>query len=414
MGFRRAIKSKVEELKDYLEKEEEETGRIIAEQILEEELEEEEPEEGFRDSKKDMLSLKESIRKLDHIRWFLDHQKGYTWNGCEEEVRLLGRLMKEPGKNREEIIENYLLILRRFLNDPFRTFIILDDADEAAGKASSIDRFFVLIDNMPVPIGFLRRFDRKLVSSYGNTFERNRKALLARVRTLCARAGSAAVPDPSDAASYQGKAGGFVFFGACLMAALLIMSCIDILGSHYRPGFEFLKRYLPGTRTFIQILGAEYNLRWYLFCGGMAALSLLIVFLLLITVIRTASRYINIKNDIYIPAKKKQELEETFEQEVPQDIDLLESIIRKGFEPAAPVQTLRTHDYREKVRMIEEMESFGEKDLKKPVTAGGRFLLVIGILMIAWFSSRFTGLLPETVNGQWTAEGYVVEYDFNE
>ena len=414
MGIRRGIKDKVEQLKDYLEREEEETDRLIAEQILLEELEEEEEtEEEVRRRKPDRRSLREAVRSLEHIRWFLDHQKGYVWRDGGEDIRTLRHLMKDTEENREEIIETYLQILRTFLNDPFATFIILDDADEEAGKASSIDRFFVITDGMPVPLGFVRQFDKKTVSGCADAFERDRKAMRARAQALLERVKSIPVQDPEKTLAGQKKAGGFIFFAACISAVLLILAGIDILRSHYRPGVEFVKRYLPGEETFLQILKAEYNLRWYLFCAGMAALTLFMVFLVLVTVLRTVSRYINIKTHVDLPARKKQDLMNVFGRELPQDIDLLYGIILKGFDPDTPVQAMRSHDYREKVQMIDELECSEEEGMKKPVTAAGRILVIFCVLLVLWFAGKTAGLLPDTTYGQWAAEGYVTEYDLN-
>ncbi len=415
MGIRNAIRGKVEELRDYLEKEEKETDRIIVRQILEEEMEDEleDAASGRYDTNTSDLSISGSIRSLDHIQWFLEHQNGYDWKDGKEEIQVLSRLMKDRKKNRQEIIEVYLQILRRFQNDPFRTFIILDDADETAAKGSSIDRFFVVVDKMPVPIGFVRQFDRNMAMDLEDAFDRKKQALKSSAEELYGRVREAVVPEQGDVRSYQRKAAVYIFISACLSAALLILCCMDIVSSHYRPGVEFLRRYLPDVRTCLQILKAEYNLRWYLVCGGMAGISAVVFLLLLISVFRTASRYISAVQNIRLPAEKKEDLEMTFGQDLKMDIDLLDSIVRKAFDRDIPVQKMKAHDYRDKVQMIQEIESLDLSGQKPPVSAGGRFLQVICMVLIAWFICRSAGILPDTEYGRWAATGYVEEYDLN-
>lgn len=126
--------------------------------------------------------IQTAIRKMDHIRWFLNHVDEYNLHGEENEIKAMRKMMNNAQKNEQEIRARYDKLVHQISNDPFSDGFVFHGDKSANGlKCKTFGAYFLVISGAAVPIAFAREYG-------GSEFRSGIEKLKAKSKIIKAKA----------------------------------------------------------------------------------------------------------------------------------------------------------------------------------------------------------------------------------
>ena len=318
-------------------------------------------------------SLSDAVRKLDHIRWFLNNSEKYRMNGLEKELRDLRKMMNNPQKNETELVAGYEKLIHKFQNDPFAETFIFDKEMEADVRSSDFGAYFIIVSGTPVALEFARQYKGTDYINGLKSFRTKYEMMAKKIQRYHNEISAATLPSGQSAKT--GKAVAFV------VAAVLLL--------FFLRAWFFSRFQGYGLFHFWNVLKDNHMALWRVLAAipsvshpaGYAAvmiiygLILLCVIILVINLCKTV-RNIAVTGKRKTLGKKKRKLEYVFEKTIP---DSLKSVMEKMHQYTAgkcKTLVLTKHNYHSSVCEIQNLKNVKSvKARRNLVTDGGKTAL---------------------------------------
>lgn len=326
--------------------------------------------------------IKTAIQKQNHIRWFLNHAKGYKWSGSDAPVQELRSYFSNWKTNRSLIEQKYETLVQTFQNNPFEKLIVLND-NKSVFESENFENYFIKVEGAMVPVGFAREYKGWECDNGFQNFEKLKDKFLKRIENLKnTNAGKSG--NGTDEAGRLLKLGkrfqvwGFIF--------LIIFVGIDqelIKAANLGLFWDFFEKL--GFNP-VKIMGAYTGgnpvIHNYMTYAGMVAGACLIAIILAFCVLRAFFRCKSLKKRVG-PVQKSNSV---YGQVIPQKVESFYQQMEKYWNGKNKHLKITSSDYRNAGKDVSAV-SVQLKDI--PVTKAGkisRALLVFCIFMFSEWS----------------------------
>lgn len=348
-------------------------------------------------------SIREALDKMNHIRWFLNHQDNYQWKNGMDEITELRRMMSFPGKYQSQIEEKYKKLVHRFGNNPFEEHILLEGDPKAADFTSdSFADYFISIGDMPVPVSFAREYPDREVRDGNRSWDKKQAAFQDKTKKLADRISKLKPSGEAQTAKILASAGNKFVFWSILFIAVFLYGIKDMAaaGIDYLTFWEYTKvsgfNFIKMTK---QLGEFRYAGNYYLYTA-IALLGILITGLLLLSVVRTAVRTGKLKKGGAGQPKKQEKAMQLLQTEIPSMLDSMEKSMKEYLSKSKNKADFEKKDYRAVIEGAQGKAGNKPGNLKAPVSKCGRHLrrLLFVIAALTLYSVQ-NGAVSDCVNG---------------
>lgn len=341
-------------------------------------------------------TIREAMNTLNHIRWFLNHEKDYTWTGDKSSLTELRRLLNHPKKNRAQIEELYKKTVRTFVNNPYENSFILEETkNQGAFATDRFEDYFLVIDDVPVPVGFAKQYPGTDTSRAMSAFSRKKTLFLDKVNGLKKNYQHLQPPDKKSISLLVSSGRRFILFSLVFVAAFGYLARDIVLQVDFRMLLELLKGYEYNVMELIKAYAGNYYAERYFIGCGIGAVMVLILVLLLLSLFCTFLRGRRLKKALS-PAKKADKAMELLEKKIPEQAEGLEKSMKDYWGSKTGSLSLKKYDHRSALKQ----ETASNVRLISPVKKGGkrlRALLVLSCILL--FLGSRNGFISDIVMG---------------
>lgn len=292
-------------------------------------------------------TLLEAVDSLNHIRWFLNKEKEYSWERGKGKLTELRRLFNSPKKNKEQIKTKYKEIVQAFSNNPYEnSFLFEETRKKASFTSEQFKNYFVNVNGEPVPVEFARKYSGIDAEKALKDFTMQKKAFLEKIGKMKSQ-----YKKSSSLERYaKGHATGlrFIFFSMVILAALGYLVKDVVLQIDIRPVLDMIKGYNYNILGLIRSYANVMYVRQYLIGCVIGIVMALIVVLLLFSILQTAVSSLKLKSAMR-PLKKLNKMKEILEEEIPKKAEEMESLMKEYWKTGKNDSTFTKHDYRNKL-----------------------------------------------------------------
>ena len=323
--------------------------------------------------------IRSAIQKQNHIRWFLNHAKGYKWSGSDAPVQELRSYFSNWKANRNLIEQKYETLVQTFQNDPFEKLIVLDD-NKSVFESENFENYFIKVEGTLVPVGFARKYKGWECDSGFQNFEKLKDKFLKRIENLkntnAVKSGSGT--DEAGRLLKQGKR--FRIWGLIFLIIFVGMDQELIKAANLGLYWDFLgKLGFNPVKIMEAYTSGNTVIHDYMTYAGMVAFSCLIAIILAFCVLRAFFRCKSLKKRIG-PAKKSNNV---YGQVIPRKVEELYQQMEKYWNGNNKHLKITSSDYRNAGKGVSAV-TVQLKDI--PVTKAGKISRVLMVFCILMFS----------------------------
>lgn len=326
----------------------------------------------------------DAVSRLDHIRWFLNHQEEYSWNGGKDALKDLRKLFANAGKNRQEIITKYKDLTRKFQNNPYEYGLILEKSDKTPlFTADALALYFVVPGDMPVPVGFVSEYSGMSADEILRSWEKKKNVILDQANKMKNRFSAAPSANASAAADMIKKGRRFVLFSLIFIGYCIYSLKDYVVNVDFRPFFQWLMQNKQESwEMFRQYPYGEG--RTYLQESAVFTVAAIVMLLLLFSILGTIRRIQKCKKSTGTPKKSEKALR-ILEKEVPEKINGLEKSFRDYLVSKKGKGSISVTNY--SGVLTESSKPSDTGTVKKTVSLPGKFLRLAALLFCILFTS---------------------------
>lgn len=327
--------------------------------------------------------LNTAIRKLDHIRWFLNNSNKYQIRGLGTELGEMRKLMNNPQRNEAELISRYDSLVHKFQNDPFAECFIFDKGKEADIKSTSFGSYFIVAGGTPVALEFARQYGGSDYHNGLKSMKAKYSAMVKKVEGYHNEVSSIRFSSGKNGAK-KGKAIAFIIVAVFIMLTIRNWLMIRFAGS--------------GLLSFWNVLKASHFKIWKVFAGIpfvshpvgysviliISALILMCAIILIVNICKTI-RNIARSKGARGPQNKKNKLDHTFGKVIPDKLKDFMDEMGQYVSGKKKALELTKHDYRSAVKDIQSLKNVKISNSSALVAQGGKTALgwMIALTVIA-------------------------------
>ncbi len=327
--------------------------------------------------------LNTAVRKLDHIRWFLNNSNRYQMRGFESELKDMRKLMNNPQRNEAELISQYDSLVHKFQNNPFEESFVFDKGKDADIKSTSFGAYFIVAGGTPVALEFARQYG-------GTDYNNGLKAMKAKYSAMVKRVEgyhnevSAISVSSKQNGGKKGKAIAFIIVAVIIMLTIRNWLTLRFAGS--------------GLLSFWNVLKENHFAIWKVFAGIpsvshpvgysviliISALILMCAIILIVNLCKTIRNIARAKG----PGRavnKKNKLEHAFGKTIPDKLKAVMDDMGQYVSGKKDTLELTMHDYRSVVKEIQVLKNTKTSRVSALVAQGGKTALgwMIALTVIA-------------------------------
>lgn len=359
-------------------------------------------------AKENSRDIREAIRAMDHIRWFLNHEKDYQWHSGKDVLSKLRKMMGNPEKNRTDLEEKYKDLVHRFGNNPYKEYILLEgDEPKADFESDAFKDYFITIEGMPVPLGFAKKFKSQEVSASNRSWDKKKEDLKDKVEELKNRISSAAPSgDIQTAKNFLSAGKRFIIWSLIFIGVFLFLVKDFAPNVAYEPFFLFAKASKMNVIAMFNALKTmNFGTDYYKYIGILLLGGVVGVFLL-ISVLGTVIRCVKVKKAGGGLPKKLEKAENALKKEIPDAIGNMEKTIKGYLTGKQEKASFSKKDFRSVLKDASNVSTGGK--LKNPVSTAGRRLRVLLFLLAAVNVYNFqNGAVSNSALGAQEIVGYM-------
>ena len=353
---------------------------------------------------KENTNIQDAMESLDHVRWFLNHEKDYHFQEPDKRIGTLRSLMGRPTENRQKILDIYKDICREFVNDPYSSLILLEDAD-AGGRITALkpQDYFVVINGMPVPVGFARKWKGADAPGDVAFWNGKKKAFLQKVDGLKARLSGVAETKSNSYKKAVSEGIRYIFFGLLVAALLGYFVYRETSGGLLpTPMIAYIRNNFAKKDEILSLFESQSAVRDYLVRAGVLVLAVVFGALLLLNILRVMGAVRRRRKKMRAPLREKKNLLRILEKDMASDIGAIE----KAFEKDNAEAKLKVCDYRSTARQIRELSAGTDKPVRRVVGKPGKLLCFLAAVICGCYALMFFGPWPvEYERGQNMLQG---------
>lgn len=317
--------------------------------------------------------LNTAIRKLDHIRWFLNNSNKYQIRGLGTELGDMRKLMNNPQRNEAELISRYDSLVHKFQNDPFAECFIFDKAKDADINSTSFGAYFIVAGGTPVALEFARQYGGRDYHNGLASVKTKYSAMLKKVEDYHNEVSGIQLSSGGNGPK-KGKAIAFIIVAVFLMLTIRNWLTARFAGS--------------GLLSFWSVLKTNHFKIWKVFAGIpsvshpvgysviliVSALILMCAIILVVHIFKTI-RNISRAKGAKGPLNKKNKLEHMFGKNIPGQIKTVMDAMGQYVAGKKDTLELKKHDYRSAVKDIQSLKNTKISSSSALVTQGAKTAL---------------------------------------
>lgn len=349
-------------------------------------------------------TLQEAVDSLNHIRWFLNHEKEYVWIAGKGSLTELRRLLNRPQKNKEKIEAEYKKLVQSFLNNPYESSFLLEESEKkTAFTTERFENYFVTANGEPIPVGFARQYTGADAGKAIADFSMQKKTFLEKVNRLKRK-----YKRSSSLESYKksrGEGMRFVFFGIVILAFMGYLVKDVVLQTDVRPMMKMLKGYHYNIFGLIMSYKNSGAPEQYFIGCSLGAVMAAIVVLFLGSILYTFVCCMKL-NHALRPVKRMNKAAGILEKEIPEKAELMEGQMKEYWKSGKNALLFKKHDYRN----ILKIEAPVRPKRQNPVKKGSKRLRILTIACcVLLLIGRRSGFMDKIVMGSQMLGGVPME-----
>lgn len=292
-------------------------------------------------------TIEEAIQKMNHIRWFLNHESGYQWNGSKNGLEELRKLFNNPKANKVMIEQKYGQVVSEFQNNPFEKLIVLNNHKKNF-ESDFFENYFIAVKGTWVPVGFAKQFPCQECDDGFLEWDLTKKNFLNKIRSLRSNSNAQSKSaDPLKSLISQGRR--FCIWSILFLAVFVFFSMVnyELLRLPYL--YELLKfhSYNPIKMYQSILTGMNYG-KEYMIYSLVTVVSYLAAILLLLQIILTFFRTRKVSKKL-APVSKQMN---AFGEKIPQKVEELYNNMYKYWTGKASRVTIHANDYQALVNSV--------------------------------------------------------------
>lgn len=295
--------------------------------------------------------LNDAIRKMDHIRWFLNNADHYDLQGKEKVLTGMRKLMNNPQKNEAELQKTYAELIHDFQNDPFQECFTFDGKKNSGLKIKAFGGYFIPVGQTPVAIEFARQYGGTDFERGLDTLKRKSAQVKKKMEDYHREVSSIIIPKSANG-SGKGKAVGFVIAALIILGVIWNWMKVRLNGSGVLSIWKLLKanKFAFGkVFSSIPLVDKPAAYITILIVSGLIVMCAIILIVSLIRTIRNISKQKSAKG----PQKEKNKLEKVFGTTAPGELQAFIDGIKKYTSEKKSKLNLPHCDYTSQVKKIQ-------------------------------------------------------------
>ncbi len=326
-------------------------------------------------------NLDEAIRKLDHIRWFLNNSSRYQMKGMDGSLAEMRKLMNNPGRNEAELIDRYNKLVHKFRNNPFEESFLFEGKKEAEFSSRHLGAYFVVVNQTPVALEFARQYGGSGFEDGAKSLKAKHSAMMKQVTEYQKEVSSISFGDVHNGGKKR-KAVAFIVVSIIFMLLFYQWLQMRFMGSGIKSLFEVMKDNQFAVKKVFSAIPVLSHPAAYVALGIVTALILLCAVILIIKLIVTI-RNIGRVQDSKGPENRKKKLTNIFGTSVPKELDgFMEKISQYNSGKLKSLE-LTPHDYSQSVKEIDTLKNIKISEAKGLVAGGAKAALAWMIILTA-------------------------------
>lgn len=321
-------------------------------------------------------TIEEAIQKMNHIRWFLNHENDYKWNGTKNGLTELRKLFNNSKANKIMIERKYEQVINEFQNNPYEQLIVLNNHKKNF-ESNSFENYFIRVKGAWVPVGFAKQFPCQECDDGFQEWDFMKQRFLNQIKTL--EQGADNKVKGAGSANFIRKVGRRFCLWSTLFLGIFVYFAIRfgfLLNFPYL--FEVWKSngYNP-IETFGLILSTTPHGEDYTICSILLLIFSLFAVLLLLNVLGTSRRCRKLKK-LTVPLEKQKNV---YSEKIPKKIEDFHANIYKYWSGKLSHVTIHSADYKD----LANVAGVGGVKIGMTVKRRGKFLRFLVFVACVYF-----------------------------